>query len=56
VTAEQVQSVAAKYLAADRLQIVAVGDPAKIAEPLKKLGPVEILDTEGKRVNSVGHE
>lgn len=50
VTKEQVQAAARKYLAADRLQIVAVGDPAKVADTLKKLGTVERYDTEGRRV------
>jgi predicted Zn-dependent peptidase len=52
VTKDQVQAAARKYLAADRLQIVAVGDPEKIAGPLKKLGDVEIYDIDGKRVGS----
>ena len=52
VTAEQVQAAARKYLAADRLQIVAVGDPEKIADALKKLGDVEMYDTDGKRISS----
>ena len=52
VTREQVQSMARKYLAADRLQIVAVGDPGPIAEPLKKLGVVEVYDANGKRLEN----
>jgi len=47
---EQAQSIARKYLAADRLQIVAVGDPAKVADTLKKFGTVETYDADGKRV------
>lgn len=47
---EQAQVVARKYLAADRLQIVAVGDPVKVADALKKLGTVETYDADGKRV------
>jgi zinc protease len=50
ITKEQVQAAARKYLAADRLQIVAVGDPGKVADALKKLGDVETYDSEGKRV------
>ena len=50
VTREQVQAMARKYLAADRLQVVAVGDPAKVAEPLRKLGPVETYDVEGRKI------
>ena len=41
-----------KYLAADRLQIVAVGDPSRVAETLKTLGEVETYDTDGKRVGT----
>lgn len=51
VSKEQVQAMAKKYLAADRLQVVAVGDPAKVADTLKRLGPVETYDTEGKRIS-----
>jgi hypothetical protein len=46
-----VQAAARKYLAADRLQIVAVGDPTRVADTLKKLGPVETYDTEGKKIS-----
>src|SRR5262249_55157217 len=48
VTAADVQRVAQKYWAADRLQIVAVGDAAKIEPTLKKLGAVQAFDAEGK--------
>lgn len=47
---EQVQTIARKYLATDRLQIVAVGDPAKVADTLKKFGTVETYDADGKRL------
>jgi len=50
VTKEQVQAMARKYLAPERLQVVAVGDPEKVAEPLKKLGPVDTYDTDGRRL------
>ena len=40
--------MARKYLAQDRLQIVAVGDPARALDPLKALGPVEIHDANGQ--------
>jgi zinc protease len=49
VTKEQVQAAAAKYLAQDRMQVVAVGDPALALEVLKKLGPVETYDENGQR-------
>jgi zinc protease len=48
VTAADVQRVAKKYWGADRLQIVAVGDAAKIAPMLSKLGTVQTFDTDGK--------
>jgi zinc protease len=50
VTKEQVQATARLYLAQDRLQIVVVGDPEQVTEPLKKLGPVEAYDENGLRV------
>jgi zinc protease len=50
VTKEQVQAMARKYLAADRLQVVAVGDPARVAEPLRRLGTVETFDVEGRKI------
>ena len=49
VTAEQVQRVARKYVLTDALQIVAVGDGAKIKPVLEKFGPVEMYDTNGKK-------
>jgi len=45
-----VQAVARKYLAADRLQIVAVGDPGPVAGPLQKIGTVDAYDANGTRV------
>ena len=47
VTAAQAQAAAAKYRDPSRLQIVAVGD-AKITEILKKKGPLELYDADGK--------
>jgi hypothetical protein len=34
------------------MQIVAVGDPAKVADALKKLGDVDTYDAEGKKLGS----
>jgi zinc protease len=50
VTAADAQRVARKYWAADRLQIVAVGDAAKVEPALKKLGTVQAFDAEGKPI------
>jgi zinc protease len=50
VTSAQVQAVARKYLATDRLQLVAVGDPGPVAGALKKLGVVESYDANGTRL------
>jgi predicted Zn-dependent peptidase len=49
ITREQVQAAAQKYLDPARLQIVAVGDGAKIGEGLKSFGTVEAYDPDGKR-------
>ncbi len=50
VTAEDVQRVARKYIPLENVQLVAVGDAAKIRDLLKKYGPVEEFNTEGQRV------
>ena len=50
VTAADIQRVAQKYWAADRLQIVAVGDAAKVEPALKKLGTYQSFDAEGKLI------
>jgi len=50
VTAADVQRVAQKYWAADRLQVVAVGDAAKVEPTLKKLGAVQEFDADGKPI------
>ena len=52
VTAEDIQRVAKKYWSPDRLQIVAVGDVAKVEPALKKLGTVQMFDAEGKPIKS----
>ena len=52
VTKDQVQTAAKKYLAAQRIQIVAVGDPVRAGDTLKKLGTVEAFDADGKRISS----
>jgi predicted Zn-dependent peptidase len=49
VTADQVQAAAKKYLDPSKVQIIAVGDAKKIEDTMKKFGPLEIYDTEGKK-------
>ena len=53
ITAEDIQSIAQKYVDLDHLQIVAVGDASKAREILAKYGKVEVYDAEGKPVPSV---
>ncbi len=48
VTPADIQRVAQKYWAPDRLQIVAVGELAKVEPALKKLGTVQVFDLDGK--------
>jgi zinc protease len=48
VTAEQVQRVARKYIVPDDLQIVAVGDAAKLKPVLDQYGAVQVFETSGK--------
>jgi zinc protease len=48
VTADQVQQAARKYILTDRPAIVVVGDAAKLKSQLETLGPVDVVDIEGK--------
>jgi len=50
VTPEVVGRVAKKYVDLDHLQIVCVGDGKQIKDVLKKYGPLEVYDVDGKRV------
>jgi predicted Zn-dependent peptidase len=50
VTPEVVERVAKKYVDLDHLQIVCVGDGKQIKDVLKKYGPLEVYDVDGKRV------
>jgi len=52
VTAEDIQRVTRKYLNPENMQIVAVGDVSKIKPVLEKYGPIEVFDTEGKKVGN----
>jgi len=45
-----VQQMARKYVDLDHLQVVCVGDGKLIKDVLKKYGPVEVYDANGKRV------
>ena len=47
VTVAQVQAAAKKYLDPARLQIVTVGDEAKVSPILKQFGTVDVYDTNG---------
>ena len=49
ITAEQVQRVARKYIVPDDLQIVAVGDAAKLKPVLDKYGTVQVFDTQRRK-------
>jgi len=52
ITAEDIERVARKYINPENLQIVAVGDVSKIKPVFEKYGPVEVYDTEGKRLGN----
>jgi zinc protease len=52
VTHQQIQAAARKYLDPQRIQIVAVGDPNRVGDTLKKLGTVEAFDVDGKPISS----
>jgi predicted Zn-dependent peptidase len=52
VTADDVQRVAQKYLDPQKLQIIAVGDAAKVRESLLKYGAIESFNAEGKPLSS----
>jgi zinc protease len=48
ITPEEVQRVARQYLNLDEIQIVAVGDAAKIKTVMEKYGKVTVFDLDGK--------
>ncbi len=52
VTPDEVQRVARKYLDLTKLQVIAVGDAKEIADVMKKFGPAELYDTDGKPIQS----
>ena len=47
-----VQAMAKKYLDPSRLQIVAVGNSEGVARALRKLGPVQVYDAEGRLITT----
>jgi predicted Zn-dependent peptidase len=49
VTAEEVRRAAQKYLSASGLQIIAVGDAAKLRDALARFGAVEVIEADGRR-------
>jgi predicted Zn-dependent peptidase len=50
VSPEVVEQAAKKYVDLDHLQIVCVGDGKQIKDTLKKYGPIEVYDADGKRL------
>ncbi|HVB28672.1 MAG TPA: pitrilysin family protein [Terriglobia bacterium] len=50
VTPQVVQQTARKYIDLDHLQVVCVGNGKLIKDALKKYGPLEVYDTNGKRI------
>jgi len=53
VTPAQVQAAAKTYLDPGKVQIIAVGDGKKIESTMRKFGPLDTYDTEGKKTNVV---
>ena len=50
VTPQAVQQTARKYIDLDHLQVVCVGNGKLIKDALKKYGPLQVYDTNGKRI------
>jgi predicted Zn-dependent peptidase len=50
VTPQVVKQTAQKYIDLDHLQVVCVGSGNDIKDVLKKYGPLEVYDTNGKRI------
>jgi zinc protease len=53
ITPTQIQTVAKKYLDPSKVHIIAVGDGKKVTETLKKFGPLDVYDVEGKKITGV---
>ena len=54
VSAEQVQAAAKKYILSEAPVVVVVGDASKLASALKAIGPVQVLDVQGKPAKQSG--
>ena len=52
ITVADMQAMAKKYLDPSRLQIVAVGNSEGVGRALRKLGPVEVYDAEGRKITT----
>ena len=52
VTPAQAHAAAQRYIRPDRALIVAVGQAAAIVEPLRRYGPVRVIDNEGNEVET----
>ncbi len=53
ITTTQIQTVAKKYLDPSKVHIIAVGDGKKVTDILKKFGPLDVYDVEGKKLTVV---
>ncbi len=51
VTPDQAHEAAAAYIRPNRALVVAVGRAADIVEPLRRYGPVRVVDTDGREVS-----
>jgi predicted Zn-dependent peptidase len=52
ISVSDAQAMARKYLDPSRMQIVAVGNAEGVGRALRKLGPVEVYDAEGRPVTT----
>jgi predicted Zn-dependent peptidase len=50
ITAEDVERVAGKYVPLENMQLIAVGNAAKVRDVLSRYGPVEVFNSDGKRI------
>jgi predicted Zn-dependent peptidase len=50
VTPQVVQKTAREYIDLDHLQVICVGNGKQIKDVLKKYGPLEVYDTNGKKI------